>query len=528
MVQLRLNMKILAFSPSHDAGAAIVEDGVLTGCMDVDKDSGERHGRMTCADTLNVMTTIGFWPDVLAVSGAVRMWFPRYVRSNAGYFGHATHSVQAERRQLLGKQIDFFSAPHERSHILCAYGMWSAPQGTPAYALVWEGRIGAFFEIDEQLRIHRIGNVLRFPGDKYCLPYIICRKEPFSWDLAMAGKVMALAGFARSEGQVLDKTIIDMALDQYNPYDWSKFLEFATSSPYAHIGVESQACKQLCRDVSDAIFNRFYRFAERHLTKRLPLLICGGCGLNCEWNTKWRMCGLFPEVFVPPCTDDSGIAIGVAVSAQWHYTTQAKIAWTPYCGESFICDVDVPEEFVATPLDLSQIAGRLAGGDIIAWVQGRCEMGPRALGNRSILAAPFDVETSQRLNRIKQRESFRPIAPVCLEEDVGTHFAWSGPSPHMLYFQIVRSPALRAITHVDGSARCQTVTYAQQPRLYEMLREFKKRTGYGVLCNTSLNYKGRGFINRMSDLVKYVQAQGLEGMVVGNRAFFRSGKPQSR
>jgi hydroxymethyl cephem carbamoyltransferase len=136
------------------------------------------------------------------------------------------------------------------------------------------------------------------------------------------------------------------------------------------------------------------------------------------------------------------------------------------------------------------------------------------LGNRSILAAPFTEETRNRLNSIKQREDYRPIAPVCLEEDAPLYFDCRTPSPYMLFFHKVKTEALEAVTHVDGSTRTQTVNEQQNPPLYRLLRAFKELTGYGVMCNTSLNFNGRGFINRTSDLKEFCKIHKLDGFVI--------------
>jgi predicted NodU family carbamoyl transferase len=161
----------------------------------------------------------------------------------------------------------------------------------------------------------------------------------------------------------------------------------------------------------------------------------------------------------------------------------------------------------------------LAHDLILGWVNGKYEIGPRALGNRSILAAPFREGTRVRLNAIKQREQFRPIAPVCLEEEAAKWFGCDHASPFMLYTHRVRTDELPAVTHVNGTARIQTVSSANNRHLYELLVAFKARTGYGVLCNTSLNFKGRGFINEIADLSAYAVSRGLDGFVVEGRAY---------
>jgi hydroxymethyl cephem carbamoyltransferase len=273
---------------------------------------------------------------------------------------------------------------------------------------------------------------------------------------------------------------------------------------------------------SDEIFSRFHSFARDNLTKGYPLIISGGCGLNCEWNTKWRESGLFEFVFVPPCPNDSGSAIGTAIDAQSFFTGNAKISWNVYTGDAFINDVSsISTDFSEYDLDLDQVAQHLSNGKIFAWIQGRCEIGPRALGNRSLLAAPFSVATTERLNEIKKREGYRPIAPMCLEEDAKALFDQDSPSPYMLYFSHVVDRSLAAVIHVDGSARVQTVSKNGNSMMYSLLSAFKKRTGYGVLCNTSLNFNGRGFINRMSDLIEYCCDRNLDGFVAMDKFYIR-------
>ena len=165
----------------------------------------------------------------------------------------------------------------------------------------------------------------------------------------------------------------------------------------------------------------------------------------------------------------------------------------------------------------------LANDLVFGWVSGRYEIGPRALGARSILAAPFRDDVRVRLNEVKQREQFRPIAPVCLPEDAERWFGCAHESPHMLYTFRATTDALAAVTHVNGTARIQTVTPAGNGRLHALLTAFKARTGFGVLCNTSLNFNGKGFINGMRDLDVYATGHGLDGFVVDGRAYLRRG-----
>lgn len=330
---------------------------------------------------------------------------------------------------------------------------------------------------------------------------------------------MALTGFARpGPTTAAERELIEFILDR-NSILLTTPKEKLVWSQYHDIGVETQEFKDLAAKHSQALFDRFFAVAQRELTEGYPLLISGGCGLNCDWNSQWRASGLFESVFVPPVPNDSGSALGTAIDAQRHFTGNAKVNWNVYSGPAFVHDIDPPDDLDARLLEFSTAARLLARGQVLAWVQGRCEIGPRALGNRSILAAPFDPAMRDRLNHIKSREAYRPIAPVCLEEDVSEHFDWSGPSPYMLYFQKVINPRLGAVTHVDGTARIQTVSASDNPRLHALLRVFKKETGVGILCNTSLNFSGRGFINRTSDLVQYVRDRQLDGFVLDDKLY---------
>jgi len=248
--------------------------------------------------------------------------------------------------------------------------------------------------------------------------------------------------------------------------------------------------------------------------------------LNCDWNSKWVDSRLFSQVFVPPVANDSGSAIGTAIDAQFRLTGDPKIDWDVYAGLLFRDDVPFQRDaYDVLERDDALVADLLANNLVLGWAHGRYEIGPRALGNRSILAAPFSDEMRERLNVIKQREQYRPIAPVCLREDAGQWFGCRVDSPYMLYTFKATTDRLRAVTHVNGSARLQTVTKRSNPELHALLSAFRTRTGYGVLCNTSLNFKGKGFINDINDLDIYTRDHGLDGFVAEGRIHLLRNSP---
>jgi len=520
-------MRILAYNAGHDGSAVLLSDGRLEFCLEAEKDSGSRHALLSPNLFIHSLELAGI-PDVVALSGWHRRSNDLIGRTDGGYTGIGPDAMARSSATVAGRSFPVFHSSHERSHILCSYGLSPFPQGQPCYVLVWEGKIGSFYRVDENVRIEKIGEALPEPGAKYAFLYGLADPTipmfPTMVRMEDAGKLMALAAYGAERSAGADeRTLIDEIMAMPNIYGSGGVKAHKArlkDSPVCNSGLTSQRFKDVARLFSDALFDRFLTFARDNLSERLPLLISGGCGLNCDWNSRWKECGLFTDVFVPPCTNDSGVALGAAIDAMLFHTRSAKLDWSVYAGEEFVDDLGGDAGIAARALDLDEICRLLANGAVIAWVQGRYEMGPRALGNRSMLAAPFDAAMCDKLNQIKQREAFRPIAPICMQEDFRSHFDGSNDeSPYMLYFQKVTSKALGAVTHVDGSARAQTVTAAQNPRMHALLSRFKNLTGHGVLCNTSLNFKGTGFINRMSDLVQYSRDRGLDGFVVGDRFF---------
>ncbi|MBN2436606.1 MAG: proline dehydrogenase [Spirochaetes bacterium] len=518
----------LAYHVCHDSSIVAVSDGKLIASIEGEKDLKDRfYFNPTIDNAFDWMNKVSniheFVPDVISILG---MYSTQRDDTNH-YYGLDYNNIV--NRKIMGKNIDFFYTTHEKAHIYLTYALSPYPQGMPVYCLVWEGGIGAVYRIDSSVRISKISDLISFVGYKYSfLFYLAGEGEPFS--LNTAEKIMALASFAKEIEFSKYLPAIDYILtrDYYEIYrdknSWDQlkadlYSRFRDMVPIDK-GVTSQHFKEFAFAMQQRILDIFLDFASENMAEGLPLLISGGCGLNCYWNQKITESGLFSDVFIPPCTNDSGIAIGQAAEAQHYYTGNAKIEWSVYSGEPFNeVDVDI-FGFRECPLDMDIIASFLAENDrIICWVQGRYEIGPRALCNRSLLASPFSANMLERLNLIKKRESYRPIAPVCIEEDMKILFNMDKPSPYMLHFSDVINDNIKAVTHVDNTARVQTVNKKQNPLIYELLLAFKTKTGVGVLCNTSLNFNGKGFINNTEDVFRYARERKVDGIVIGDRFY---------
>ncbi len=260
------------------------------------------------------------------------------------------------------------------------------------------------------------------------------------------------------------------------------------------------------------------------------LAMAGGVALNCVMNARIRDQGPFANVWVQPAAGDAGTALGAALWTDYVQRGGTGRHWRmdhAYLGPAF--DDDEIERFLVwskTPYRrltdvAAETADMLAQGKIIGWFQGRMEFGPRALGARSILASPIEPDMQARLNDIKDREDFRPVAPVVLEEDAAEWFAGASVAPFMLFvFPVMDDKASRipAVRHVDGTARVQTINRAQHPLYYDLLRAFKQRTGVPVLVNTSFNTRGEPIVCTPRDAVESYFTSPLDALVIGSFA----------
>jgi carbamoyltransferase len=263
---------------------------------------------------------------------------------------------------------------------------------------------------------------------------------------------------------------------------------------------------------------------------RVPALcLAGGVALNCVANSKVMEKTPFTDLFVQPAAGDAGGALGVAFHI---YNTllgnkRAFVLTDVGLGPEF-CGDEIEEYLRAAAIEytkytreelLRSTASRIAEQQVVGWFQGRMEWGPRALGNRSILADARNPENQSKVNlKIKFRESFRPFAPAVLLDRVSEYFDCNRPSPYMLLTAQVREArrVIPSVTHVDGSARLQTVARSENPLFYDLITEFDRQTGCPVIINTSFNVRGEPIVCTPHDAVKCFARTDMDFLVLGN------------
>ncbi len=252
----------------------------------------------------------------------------------------------------------------------------------------------------------------------------------------------------------------------------------------------------------------------------------GGVALNCKANQRLMESGIFEDIFIYSASGDAGGAVGSALLCSNQEASREIETIPSYLGKSFDSD-EIREaleshKVMFSELDevtvLDQTAELLHSGKVVAWFQGRDEMGPRALGNRSILANPGDVEMRDRINEmIKFREQFRPFAPVVMEEYANDYFKNVRNADEMLFtFNATNAENIAACVHKDGSARVQTVNADQNKRLHELLSKFHQKSGVPVLINTSFNRRGEPMVHSPEDALRTFFGSGLDVLVMGN------------
>jgi carbamoyltransferase len=337
-------------------------------------------------------------------------------------------------------------------------------------------------------------------------------------------KVMALASYGRPTFLPELRKLVRATGDGgfvVEPIEWATFAKALPKGgdwQPEHADLAASVQRRLEEVVLDLARWLHARTGDRVLT------MAGGVALNCVANSRLLEEGPFDHVWVQPAAGDSGTALGGALHVAHALGDRVEAMDGADLGRGF--DEDEIENWLVTanipyerPDDIAEaVAEELARDGIVAWFQGRSEYGPRALGHRSLLAHPGPARNLERLNDVKGREQFRPVAPMVLAGRASEVFDGPIPSKYMLFTQQVRPDwveRIRAVVHVDGSARIQTVDPAGEPLVARMLEGFERRTGLPVVVNTSLNTAGRPMVDDPRDALECFGSAPVDLLAIG-------------
>jgi carbamoyltransferase len=336
-------------------------------------------------------------------------------------------------------------------------------------------------------------------------------------------KVMGLAGHGKPRfiDDFRRRVRVENGSFETDAIDWQRY-----APPRADVAEFDAEHADLAASVQtrlEEVVLELARWLQRTTGQRF-LTMAGGVALNCVANARLAAEGPFERVWVQPAAGDAGTSLGAALYAAHALGDAIEPMHTAALGRQWnareLADrlhrSAVPFE---TPADLAnEVAQILAGDGIVAWFQGRSEFGPRALGHRSLLANPRYAKNLERLNDVKGREHFRPVAPMVLEERAAEIFEGQLPSPYMLFVHRVK-PGWReripAVVHVDGTARIQTVDRASEPLVARLLEEVDRLTGVPVVVNTSLNTAGRPMVDDPRDALECFGSAPIDALAIG-------------
>jgi carbamoyltransferase len=456
----------------------------------------------------------------------------------------------------------FFPSPFERAAVLCLDGV-----GEWATASAWVGEGARLRPLWELHFPHSLG--LLYSAFTYYTGFKVNSGEY---------KMMGLAPYGEPRfADLIRRHLVDVKADGTFRLDMRYFgyatgLRMTTEHFHALFGgpprgpgdpVDQRTMDLAAsiQQVTDDIVLRLARTLRRETGER-NLCLAGGVALNCVSNGLLLREGVFDDLWIQPAAGDAGGALGAALLA-WHESGGSRVRdgdgdamsgaclgpeWSDDAAEAFCREQGLPYERLGPGPMAERVSGLLASGAIVGWMQGRMEFGPRALGNRSILADPRNPAMQRDLNlKIKFRESFRPFAPAVLAEEVQAHFELDRPSPYMLLvapvrhaeaaprveggpaglerLRAVRSP-LPAVTHVDRSARVQTVDRRTNARFHGLIDAFRRITGVPVLVNTSFNVRGEPIVCSPTDAYQCFMGTAIDALVIGPCLLLREQQPK--
>lgn len=465
-----------------------------------------------------------------------KLWIPQNIEKELKYKGEVLYVPHHESHAA----SSFYCSGFDEAAIVTVDGV-----GEWATTTVGRGH-GKDLELLEEIHFpHSLG--LLYSAITYYLGFKVNSAEY---------KVMGLAPYGKPDYVEKMYELIDVKEDgsfalnmKYFNYEWGlrmtgKKLERLLGEPRRKGETKlTQFHKDVAaslQQVTDEIMLKLARHAKK-TTQSENLCLAGGVALNCVSNGKILRSGLFKNIFIQPAAGDAGGALGVALSI-WHkkyggerLPKMEHVFLGPEYTDAQIEDVlrtqGLPYTKFGSPEEMiPHIAQLLQGSNVIGWFQGRMEFGPRSLGSRSIIADARNKDNWQKVNlKIKFRESFRPFAPTVLEEYVSEYFELDRESPYMLLVADVRPEKreeIPAVTHVDGSARIQTIRRDQNPKYYDLIKAFEKRTRCPVIINTSFNVRGEPIVESPQNAVNCFLNTHMDYLVMGNILVDKKQVPQ--
>lgn len=549
-------MVICGIKFTHDASVAVIEDGKLKFCVELEKlGNNRRYAEIDdVSQVQSILDMYGMRPDdvdsfvidgwhgasAILKRGFVRSkrdglheiqltvapyhewWFTEDVLTRNVFSGLPLHKATYE----------YASYRHVAAHILGTYcASPFARAGESAYVLVWDGGLYPRLYFVDPVRgaVINKGRLFRIMGTLYSImghyfgPYKRTKAqlieeereksaEGYFGGNSIAGKLMSYIALGEVQDELLAE-LSDIHKREFtvgNAFEFCAFEHRFERAIVKHVAGRGYSDADVLRTQHFYLEQRLLNGLKKQISKDgLPpqnFCFAGGSALNIKWNSAIRRSGIFRSTWVAPFPNDSGNGLGAACCEMIVRGRLWSMDWNVYCGPAIRVGSPLPG-WKQRPYNLNQLANLLAAShEPIVFLNSRAEVGPRALGNRSILAPATRPETKSLLNRIKKREMFRPIAPICLREHASAIFDPGTHDPYMLFDHDVREDwrsRIPAVCHLDGTARLQTVSMQDNEPIYRLIEAYRQLTGIPLLCNTSANLNGSGFFPDVESAMRW-------------------------
>jgi len=516
-------------------------------------------------ETYHAFAPVGLRSFLVAIPIWIKekLFMKRLLYRHLKQFGTAKIPVLFPEHHLSHAASAYFPSPFGEAAILTIDGV-----GEWATTTICAGKSNSLKILKELHFPHSVG--LLYSAFTYYLGFRVNSGEYKLMGLAPYGnadseqtnqfriKIMTEMVDVKPDGSILlNMEYFDFAtqITMTNDRKWKSLLGLSRREPESEITQAHMDLALAIQQITEMIVIDLARTA-RTITGCRNLVMAGGVALNCVANSKIAEAGIFENIWIQPAAGDAGGALGAAFAAYHIYFGKEKIKPNSFdvmkyslLGPQYsnpeigrvLTRYDALFNYFECFSELSlNVSQKIADGKIIGWFQGRMEFGPRALGNRSILADPRNPEIQKKLNlKIKFREGFRPFAPSVLQEDLTEYFSSSTPSPYMLFVSGLKKElraqepigycdfnlydrlyhirsGIPAITHIDYSSRIQTVTKISNPRFWKLISDFKKITGCGMVVNTSFNIRGEPIVCTPQEAYLDFMGTDMDYLVMGN------------
>jgi carbamoyltransferase len=498
-----------------------------------------------------------------------KLFMKKLIRKKTGQFGSAKIPILFPEHHLSHAASAYYPSPFDDAAILTIDGV-----GEWATTTISHGKGNQITILKELHFPHSVG--LLYSAFTYYLGFKVNSGEYKLMGLAPYGnplspqaaefkqKILTELVDVREDGSIiLNMRYFDFAtkLRMTNNKKWEALFGVSKREPESEISQAHMNFALAVQEVTESIIIALARTAQK-VTNSRNLVMAGGVALNCVANSKIAKEGLFDKIWIQPAAGDAGGSLGAAYAAYHIWAKREKktngfsdAMKNAYLGPQYNDKqiLGMVRKYEADYLhfknfdELTATASqKIADGNIVGWFQDRMEFGPRALGNRSILGDPRNPAMQKIINvKIKAREEFRPFAPSILLEDVGSYFKTNSSSPYMLFVELLRDELrkeepenykewelydrlyhirsdIQSVTHVDYSARIQTVNKQDNPKFWQLINDFKKLTGCSLLINTSFNLRGEPIVCTPQDAYRAFMHSEMDYLVIGNYLFDRT------